>query len=62
VRSGGVLPTDTMIPNVLVGVTKSIKVDELAVAMVNEVVEKEMGQGHQHMPRNRGRELLRKHK
>jgi hypothetical protein len=64
VRPGGVLPTYTMIPNVLVSVTKSIKADELATAMVNEVVGE--GDGTRTLecdvPRNKVRELLRKDK
>jgi hypothetical protein len=53
-----------MIPNVLVSVTKSIKADELATAMVNEVVGE--GDGTRTLecdvPRNKVRELLRKDK
>ncbi|CZR55214.1 related to nucleoside-diphosphate-sugar epimerase [Phialocephala subalpina] len=42
-RPGGVLAKDTLVPNILVGVTMSIKVDELAAAMISEDVESPKG-------------------
>ncbi|KAE8448542.1 hypothetical protein EG329_009423 [Mollisiaceae sp. DMI_Dod_QoI] len=42
-RPGGVLAKDTILPNVLVGATMSIKVDELAAAMISEAVESSKG-------------------
>lgn len=60
-RPAGVLPKKTMIPNVLVGVLMSIKVDELAAAMINEVVS--AGNGTRTLScdvlRNIGRDLLK---
>ncbi|KAF8865407.1 hypothetical protein BDZ45DRAFT_796714 [Acephala macrosclerotiorum] len=43
VRPGGVLAKDTILPNILVGITLSIKVDELAAAMIFEGVESAQG-------------------
>jgi len=37
-RPGGVLATGTLVPNILIGVTNSIKVNELASAMVDEAI------------------------
>ena len=63
-RPGGVLEKGTMVPNVLVGVTKSIKVDELAAAMIDEAVGEVDGTRTLECDalRNRGRALLKENK
>ena len=60
-RPAKVWPKNTMIPNILVGVLMSIKVDELAAAMINEVVGDVNGTRTLSCDvlRNIGRELLK---
>lgn len=43
VRPGGVLAKGTLVPDILVGVSMSIKIEELAAFMVNEAVAAEPG-------------------
>jgi hypothetical protein len=63
-RPGGVLEKGTVVPNVLVSVTKSIKVDELAAAMIDEAVGELEGTRTLECDalRNRGRVLLKENK
>ncbi|KUJ24125.1 uncharacterized protein LY89DRAFT_713044 [Mollisia scopiformis] len=42
-RPGGVLAKDSIIPSILVGITMSIKVDELAAAMISEATANSKG-------------------
>jgi hypothetical protein len=60
-RPGGVLVKDTLIPKFLVAPTLSIKVDELAAAMIDEAVAGAPGTRTLECDtlRNRGRELLK---
>jgi hypothetical protein len=64
VRPGGVLAIATAVPDLLVGATMSIKVDELASAMIDETVTNEKGTRTFECAalRNRGRALLKERK
>jgi hypothetical protein len=64
IRPGGVLAKATAVPGLLVGATMSIKVDELASAMIDEAVTNEKGTRTFECAalRNRGRALLKERK
>jgi hypothetical protein len=64
IRPGGVLAKATAVPDLLVGATMSIKVDELASAMIDEAVTNEKGTRTFECAalRNRGRALLKERK
>jgi hypothetical protein len=64
IRPGGVLAKATAVPDLLVGATMSIKVDELASAMIDEAVINEKGTRTLECAalRNRGRALLKERK